>query len=122
MKSRAPLLALTLFVSDLDRSTAFFTALGFHCEPCPEDRGRAVEVVVGNIHAPLLQLFTANDTCPPTRCQLVFQVPDMVPVAKALDAHRFDWDCRRFSSLVTRDPDGNRVVLHELDSHEETFT
>lgn len=52
----------------------------------------------------------------------MFQVPDMVPVAKALDAHRFDWDCRRFSSLVTRDPDGNTVFLHELGSHEETFT
>ena len=115
MKSRAPLLAVTLFVSDLDRSTAFFAALGFHCEPCPEDWGRAVEVVVGGIDAPLIELFTANDTCPISRCQLVFQVSDVVPVATALTANRVDWDCRGSNSLETRDPDGNRVFVHGLE-------
>ena len=115
MKSRAPLLALTLFVSDLDRSVAFFTSLGFHCEPCPEDMDRAVEVVVGSIDAPLIQLFVANTECPVTRCQLVFQVPDVVPIARALDANRFGWDCLHANSLKTRDPDGNQVFIHELD-------
>lgn len=116
MKSRAPLLALTLFVGDLDRSTAFFGALGFHCEPCPEARGTTVDVVVGNIDAPMIQLFAANDKCPPTRCQLVFQVPDIVPLVRALDANRFDWDCPHPNSLETRDPDDNQVFVHELDT------
>ena len=83
-RSRAPLLELTLFVSDLDRSIAFFSSLGLNVEAWPGAEDTTADVTLSSPDAPIIQLFKANDTTPPTRCALGFQVTDVATVAEAL--------------------------------------
>jgi len=116
MKSRAPLLELTLFVSDPAVSATFFSSLGFHCEPWPESGDTTIDVTLGSREAPIIQLFQANDQYPVTRCQLGFQVADLVKIAEALDCNGFGWECPRPNHLATRDPDGNRTHITVFDT------
>ena len=64
-RSRAPLLELTLFVSDLDRSIAFFSSLGLNVEAWPGAEDTTADVTLSSPDAPIIQLFKANDTTPP---------------------------------------------------------
>ena len=108
MKSRAPLLELTLFVDDLDSSVAFFRALGFHVERWPGAESTTADVTLGSLDAPLVQLFQANETHPATRCQLGFQVVDLSAVTAALDEAGMRWSPGG-TRIRTWDPDGNTV-------------
>jgi len=114
-RSRAPLLELTLFVDDLDVSVAFFSALGYHVEPCPGEEATTADVTLGSLDAPLLQLFLANDSHQPSSVQLGFQVADLRAVAEALDANGFGWDAPGPNRLETR-WQGNRVHIQPLDA------
>ncbi len=115
MRSIAPLLELTLFCGDLDRSRAFFASLGFHVEPWPGDEDTTVDVCLPLPDAPIVQLFQSNDSHPPTRCQLGFQVADLRAVAEALDANGFGWDAPGPNRLESR-WQGNRVHIQPLDA------
>ena len=108
MKSRAPLLELTLFVSDPAASVTFYRALGFHAEPWPDSEDTTVDVTLGALDAPIIQLFQANDTHPPSRVQLGFQVTDVAAVTAALDASGMRWSPGG-TRIRTWDPDGNTV-------------
>ncbi len=108
MKSRAPLLELTLFVDDLDSSVTFYRALGFHCERWPGEETTTADVTLGALDAPLIQLFAANDRHPVTRCQLGFQVADLAAVTAGLDASGIRWSPGG-TRIRTWDPDGNVV-------------
>ena len=114
MRSLGPLLELTLFVDDLDNSVAFFRALGFDVERWPGAESSTADVTLGMLDAPLIQLFAANDTHPPTRCQLGFQVADVAVVAEALDASGFAWTCDMPNRLEAR-WQGNKVNVAALD-------
>ena len=114
-RSRAPLLELTLFVSDLDRSIAFFSSLGLNVEAWPGAEDTTADVTLSSPDAPIIQLFRANDTNPPTRCALGFQVTDVATVAEALDRNGFGWECSGPNRLHTRDPEGNRVHVLALE-------
>jgi catechol 2,3-dioxygenase-like lactoylglutathione lyase family enzyme len=114
VKSRAPLLELTLFVDDLDTSVAFFRALGFDVERWPGAESTTADVTLGALDAPLIQLFQANDTHPPSRVQLGFQVADVAVVAEALDASGFRWTCDMPNRLGTW-WQGNKVNVAALD-------
>ena len=114
MRSLGPLLELTLFVDDLDTSVAFFRALGFDVERWPGEESTTADVTLGMLDAPLIQLFQANDTHPPTRCQLGFQVADVAVVAEALDASGFRWTCDMPHRLGTW-WQGTRVNVAALD-------
>ena len=114
MRSLGPLLELTLFCEDLDSSSAFFRALGFDVERWPGAESSTADVTLGALDAPIIQLFQANDSHPPTRCQLGFQVADVAVVAVALDACGFAWTCDMPHRLGTW-WQGNRVIVAALD-------
>jgi hypothetical protein len=114
-RSRAPLLELTLFVEDLDRSRAFFACLGYATEPWPGEEATTVDVCLPLPDAPIVQLFQANDSHPLSRVQLGFQVADLRAVAEALDANGFGWDAPGPNRLETR-WQGNRIHVTALDA------
>ncbi len=51
-RSRAPLLELTLFVSDLDRSMTFISSLGLNVEAWPGEEDTTADVTLSSPDAP----------------------------------------------------------------------
>ncbi len=98
-------LELTPFVSDLDRSMAFFSSLGLNVEPWPGAENTTANVT----------LLCPNNTPPPTRCVFGFQVTDLAAVAETLDRNGFGWECPGPNRLHTRDQEGNRVHVLALE-------
>jgi catechol 2,3-dioxygenase-like lactoylglutathione lyase family enzyme len=105
--SQPRFLELTLFVSDLERSAAFWSALGFQVEPCPP----TVDVFIGDL---TVQLFPVNDRHPASRVQLGFQVPDLDAATRALVEAGFPCEPLRYQRIMVHDPDGNVVHLGQL--------
>ena len=52
-----------------------------------------MDVTLLSPDAPIIQLFKANDTHPPTRYALGFQITDVATAAEALDRNGFGWEC-----------------------------
>jgi catechol 2,3-dioxygenase-like lactoylglutathione lyase family enzyme len=106
--SQPRFLELTLFVSDVDRSAAFWRALGFQVEPCPP----TMDVFVGDL---TVQLFPSNAKQPTSRVQLGFQVPDLDATTRDLTEAGFPCEPLRYQRIMVNDPDGNTVHLGQLD-------
>lgn len=104
------LLELTLFVADVDRSFAFYSALGvdlFLVEEPPHPRH--YDGALGNT---AIQIYPAGDH-PVTTIQLGLRVPDIPHVAQLLDDISVVYELPLRHRLTTRDPDGNRVHLSQ---------
>ncbi len=104
MSAQPRLLELTLFVTDIDRSAAFWSALGFTVADCPP----TMDVFVGDT---VVQLFPANDKHPVSHVQLGFLVPDLDATTRSLVKAGFPCEPLRHRRITVRDPDGNTVHL-----------
>ncbi|MFN8228338.1 MAG: VOC family protein [Mycobacterium sp.] len=105
------LLELTLFVADVDRSFAFYTALGVDLFLVEEPgHPRHYDGALGNT---AVQIYPADDR-PATTVQLGFRVPDIAAIAHRLDGVGVLYELPLRHRLTTRDPDGNRVHLSQL--------
>ncbi|WP_369830836.1 VOC family protein [Mycobacterium sp. 1245852.3] len=107
------LLELTLFVTDVDESAAFYSAIGI---PLFDDdqpgRPPLVDGLIGGSGAGF-QLVPAGDRSI-TRVQLGFRVTDVAEVATALTRLGVGYEIPGVRRLRTTDPDGNRVHLTDV--------
>jgi catechol 2,3-dioxygenase-like lactoylglutathione lyase family enzyme len=107
------LLELTLFVSDVDESAAFYRAIGITLfNDDQPGRPHLVDGHVGGTGA-VLQLFPAGNR-PITRVQLGFRVTDVATVTAKLTGLGIGYEIPGVRRLRTTDPDGNRVHLTDV--------
>lgn len=105
-----PLTSLILYVSDLDESLRFYTALGLDFledDRCEESPRRFSALLEGDA---VLELRTCGDG-PPTRTRLGFALPDPSSVGERVGALRYSVINRPGMLVTARDPDGNAVEL-----------
>jgi catechol 2,3-dioxygenase-like lactoylglutathione lyase family enzyme len=105
-----PLTSLILYVSDLDESLRFYTALGLDFledDRCEESPRRFSALLEGDA---VLELRTCGDG-PPTRTRLGFALPDPSSVGERVGALRYSVINRPGMLVTARDPDGNTVEL-----------
>lgn len=107
------LLELTLFVSDVDESAAFYRAIGITL--FNDDQPGRPHVVDGHIGetGAVLQLFPAGDR-PIAKVQLGFRVTDIAAVAAELNRLGVGYEIPGVRRLRTTDPNGNRVHLTDV--------
>ncbi|MGD1172167.1 VOC family protein [Mycobacterium seoulense] len=107
------LLELTLFVSDVDESAAFYRAIGITL--FDDDQSGRPRIVDGHIGetGTVLQLFPAGDT-PIAKVQLGFRVTDVASVAAELTRLGIGYEIPGVRRLRTTDPNGNRVHLTDV--------
>lgn len=107
------LLELTLFVSDVDESAAFYRAMGVTLfNDDQPGRPHVVDGLIGRTGA-VLQLFPAGER-PSTKVQLGFRVSDVAAVAAALARLGVGYEIPGVRRLRTTDPNGNRVHLTDV--------
>ncbi|CAJ1582841.1 VOC family protein [[Mycobacterium] wendilense] len=105
-----PLTSLVLYVSDLDRSSRFYTDLGLEFledDRCEESPRRLSALLGGDA---ILELRCCGDG-PPTRTRLGFALPDPGTTGERVGALRYPVTNRRGMLVTARDPDGNVVEL-----------
>lgn len=107
------LLELTLFVTDVDESAAFYRAMGITLfNDDHPGRPHLVDGQIGNTGT-VLQLFPAGNR-PTTRVQLGFRVTDVATVAAELTSLGIEYEIPGARRLRTMDPNGNRVHLTDV--------
>lgn len=107
------LLELTLFVTDVDESAAFYRAIGIELfDDDQPGRPHLVDGQIGKTGA-VLQLFPAGNR-PITRVQLGFVVTDIATIAAELTGLGIEYEIPGARRLRARDPNGNRVHLTDV--------
>lgn len=102
-----PLTSLVLYVSDLEKSLGFYTALGVEFaedDRCEDSSRRLSALLEGEV---VLELRTCGDG-PPTRTRLGFALPDPSSTGERVGALRYPVINRRGMLLMARDPTGTR--------------
>jgi len=105
-----PLTSLVLYVSDLEKSLRFYTALGLDFaedDRCEDSPRRLSALLEGEV---VLELRTCGDG-PPTRTRLGFALPGPSSTGERVGALRYPVIIRRGMLLTARDPDGNTVEM-----------
>jgi catechol 2,3-dioxygenase-like lactoylglutathione lyase family enzyme len=105
------IMEITLVVADVDRSAAFYRALGIPLFDYAEFG--EVHHFDGVIGQTALQLWPAGAQ-PVSRVQLGFRVTDIDAIAAALTDLGIDYERPMRRRLRTRDPDGNPVHMSEI--------
>lgn len=102
---------IVLYVSDLERSRSFYSAVGLQLSPVrlgsANDHPHHYEAILGS--EPLfLQLFPAG-TQLPTRTRLRFEVPDIRDIAERMKEAGFNFRIKNEHQLHATDPDGTGI-------------
>lgn len=106
------ILEITLVVADVDRSAAFYRALGISLFDYAEFG--EIHHFDGVIGQTALQLWPAG-TQPVGKVQLGFRVTDIIDtIAAALTELGVEYERPMRRRLRTTDPDGNRVHVSEI--------
>lgn len=104
MNTEPELLTVTLFVSDVPASVAFYSALGITFDS--DLHGGVGPVVIG--------LHPSSERWPTTRTALSLTVPSLGAVTAAFGALGVPWEPVEGLSgkvIAASDPDGNRVLI-----------
>ncbi len=109
--SAQSLIALTLFVSDVDASADFYRAIGCDVFECAEPGyPRHFDAATRNT---VIQLFPAGDHNPASHNQIGIRVTRIEDASKALDDIGAGWTSPGPKRLSAKDPDGNVVQITE---------